>query len=78
MGVSLRRRPLGIFLAVSLATPAPAPERLEGLIWRREPDSPAAGVQPATATRALRWYQDHRLLAGALLAAAGAIVVWWW
>lgn len=58
-----------IVVGVSLVTPPPAPERIEGLVWRRGAERPA----PIT-----RWYVDYRILSALLLLASAGIVAWWW
>jgi SSS family solute:Na+ symporter len=72
-----------LFVGVSLVTPAPAPERLRGLVWRPQArgDDESSGVavaQEGPGEVAPPWYLDFRALATGLLLAAGVLVVWWW
>ena len=60
---------LALVTGVSLATPAPPRERIEGHVWK-----PAdAAVSPGT-----RSLSDYRLQSVALLAITLGLVVWWW
>lgn len=60
-----------LFVAVTAATPAPAPDRIRGLVWRdRTPEEAVAAGGP--------WWKDPRVLSGALLVASAVVVGWWW
>ena len=72
-----------IFVAVSLVTPAPGPERLQGLVWRPRSDGDGRsfmGTVPegVPGEVAPPRYLEFRVLATGLLLAAGILVVWWW
>jgi SSS family solute:Na+ symporter len=60
---------LALVVGVSLATPAPPADKVEGHVWRPQD----AAVQPGRP-----WYQDYRWQSAALAVITLVVVVWWW
>jgi SSS family solute:Na+ symporter len=60
---------LALVVGVSLVTPAPDLQALEGHVWRRSD----ADITPGTP-----WYFSYKLQSVVLLALTAAVVAWWW
>ncbi len=60
-------------IVVSLLTPAPAPEKLDGYTWNNE-----ILRQETIELKGLPWYQNYRILSVLLLILTAIIVGWFW
>lgn len=58
---------------VSLLTPAPSEEQVEGHTWKR-----GFLREENQRLKSLPWYQDSRYYAIVLIVVAAALLIWWW
>ncbi len=62
-----------VLIGVSLLTPAPPVERVEGLTWNRR-----FFEEESRLLEAVPWYKNYRIQAVVLVIVTLGIVVWWW